>query len=186
MFNKKDNKNKTETADKNKDTIKDEIENIDKNKIEDNKQPEFAIQKIYTKDFSYEAPGTPAIFTEEWKPNVKLDININREKLDDSIYEIILRTTVTATKEDKTFFIVELKQAGIFILKNFTEPQIEQLCSIDCPTILFPYASESISTMITKGGFPPVLLTPVNFNAMYQQHKEQQLLAAESPSKAKH
>jgi preprotein translocase subunit SecB len=157
--------------------------------MSDNKkqaQQEFTIQQIYIKDSSYEAPHTPAVFREEWKPEVKLDININNQKLEDEIYEIAIRLTVTAKKEEKVLFIVEIEQAGIFTLKGFDKQGLEQMFGAFCPTILFPYAREAISTAIAKGGFPPVLLAPVNFDAMYMQHKDQQLLAAESPSKVAH
>jgi preprotein translocase subunit SecB len=158
----------------------------EKIKKEDESPPEFAIQQIYIKDLSYEAPGTPAIFREEWQPEIKLDMHIANEKLDEDTYEIVLRLTVTANKCETILFIAEIKQAGIFGLKGFTTSKLEEMLGAFCPTILFPYAREAISSMIVKGGFPPVFLVPMNFDALYAQHKEQQLLAAESPSKAKH
>jgi preprotein translocase subunit SecB len=157
------------------------------NKIEtEQSSPEFAIQQIYVKDLSYEAPHTPGVFREEWKPEIKLDMNIANEKLDEDTYEILLRLTVTATKDEAVVFIAEIKQAGIFMLKGFAKPKLEEMFGAFCPNILFPYAREAIGSMVVKGGFPPIFLVPINFDALYGQHKEQQLLAAESPSKEKH
>lgn len=135
--------------------------------------PEFAIQQFYVKDLSYEAPHTPQIFREEWQPEVTVDLNIGHVALSDSFHEVTLRVTLTAKKAAKIVFIIEVKQAGIFMLKGFAKTELERLLKTTCPTILFPFAREEISSRIIKGGFPPIHLAPFNFEAQYLQHQVQ-------------
>lgn len=132
----------------------------------------FEIQKIYIKDISFETPNSPKIFTEKWNPKTDVHIQTENSKLDEEndIYEVCIAVTVTATQEETTAFLVEIKQAGIFLIQNFPNEQIGQLLGSYCPNILFPFARESISELISKGGFPQLLLNPVNFEALYQQH----------------
>lgn len=136
--------------------------------------PVFTIQRIYVKDISFETPNAPAIFKEEWKPEVNVDLQTKTDTLEDSTYEVILHLTVTVKMAEKTAFLVEVHQAGIFTLKGFPEQQLGHALGSMCPNILYPYARETISDMVTRGGFPQLLLAPVNFDALYLQHLEQQ------------
>ena len=131
--------------------------------------PQLAIQKIYVKDLSYEAPNTPAVFTEQIEPKVDLQMHNETTPLDENVHEIVLTITVTVKLEDRTVYLVEVKQAGIFTLSGFNEEQLAHVSGTACPNILFPYAREAISDIVTRGGFPPLLLNPVNFDAVYQQ-----------------
>lgn len=135
----------------------------------DQSQHEFGIQRIYVKDISYEAPNTPEIFQTEWTPQVDFDIHTDSQKIGENIYEVALRITLTAKLKDKTAFLVEVKQAGIFIAKGFAKEQLDQMLASFCPNILFPYARELISSTINHGSFPPLYLAPINFDAMYQE-----------------
>lgn len=144
----------------------------------DNSQPnqdtrEFALKRIYVKDISFEAPNSPSIFIEEWKPQSNLNLNSKVNKLENDTYEVVLSVTVTAKDEDKTVFLVEVEQAGIFFLKNFPEMEMGHMLRAYCPNILFPYAREVVSDLVNKGSFPQLLLHPVNFDALYNQHLQQ-------------
>jgi len=144
-------------------------------------QREFALQRIYVKDLSFETPNSPVIFTEEWKPESNLNLNSNVTKLGNNAYEVVLTVTVTTKVGDKTAFLVEVQQAGIFIIKGFAENELGHMLGAYCPNILFPYTREVVSDLVTKGGFPQLLLTPVNFDALYAQHmQEQQKRVAEN------
>ena len=134
----------------------------------------FNIQKIYIKDISFEAPNSPKIFTETWEPNNNLDINTNAHKLADNVYEVVLSVTVTAKLKDDTAYLVEIHQSGIFSLEGFSDTDIHGMLGSFCPNILFPYAREAISDIVTRGGFPQLLLAPINFDALYEQHMQQQ------------
>lgn len=136
--------------------------------------PVFTIQRIYIKDVSYEAPNSPKIFREEWKPEVNVDLQTKTDKIEDDIYDVLLHLTVTVKMGDKTAFLCEVHQAGIFTLKGFPEEQLNHALGSMCPNILYPYAREAISDIVTRGGFPQLLLAPVNFDALYLQHLEQQ------------
>lgn len=137
-------------------------------------QQQFSIQKIYLKDVSFESPNSPAVFTGEWKPEVNVQLNTEIKGLDNNMHEVILSVTVTAKQQDKTAFLVEVKQAGLFQLAGFEQEQLGGMLGAYCPETLFPYAREAISDLVTKGGFPQLLLSPVNFNALYMQHQQQQ------------
>ncbi|EKD45475.1 MAG: hypothetical protein ACD_69C00274G0003 [uncultured bacterium] len=136
-------------------------------------QHEFNIQRIYTKDISYEAPSAPDIFHIEWSPQVDLNLHTDSKKLSEDTYEVILQITVTVKLKDKTAFLVEVKQAGIFTLKNFTTDQIDPMLGSFCPNILFPYARELISETVCRGSFPPLYLAPINFDAFYHEQLQQ-------------
>lgn len=137
-------------------------------------QPEFIIQRVYVKDLSLETPHSPQAFQEEWQPELNLQFTMNTSDIGSDNHEVVLQITVTAKSKDKTLFLVEVKQAGLFTLKGFTEEQNHQVMSITCPTILFPYAREAVSDLVGRAGFPPLYLAPVNFEALYaQQMKEQ-------------
>lgn len=134
--------------------------------------PQLAIQKIYVKDLSFEAPNTPAIFTENIQPQVDVQMHNEAKKLDNDNNEVSLTITVTVKIEDRTVYLVEVQQAGIFMLKGFSDEQMSAVAGTACPNILFPYAREAISDLVIRGGFPPLLLNPVNFDAIYQQEME--------------
>ncbi len=138
------------------------------------KGPVFTIQRIYIKDVSYEAPNSPKIFREDWKPEVNVDLQTKTDTIEDDIYDVILHLTVTVKMGDKTAFLCEVHQAGIFTLKGFPEEQLNHALGSMCPNILYPYAREAVSDIVTRGGFPQLLLAPVNFDALYLQHLEQQ------------
>ncbi len=137
-------------------------------------QPQFALQRVYLKDVSFEAPNSPQVFTKEWKPEVKLDLNTGAKKLDDTHYEVSIKVTVTATNADETAFLVEVDQAGLFVLANIPEDQIRPMLATVCPNILFPYLRENIDNLVIKGGFPALVLAHINFDALYQQRLAQE------------
>ena len=141
---------------------------------DNNPQHEFSIQRVYTKDLSYEAPNTPDIFQIEWAPEVDLDLNTESQKLTENVHEVTLSATVTVKLKDKTAFLVEIKQAGIFVIKGFGEDQLGHILGSFCPNVLFPYARELISETICRGSFPPLYLAPINFDAYYQEQLEKQ------------
>jgi preprotein translocase subunit SecB len=136
--------------------------------------PVFTIQRIYVKDVSFETPHAPEIFREEWKPEVNVDLQTKTNRLEDTIYEVILHLTVTVKMGDKVAFLVEVHQAGIFTLKGFPQDQLSHALGSMCPNILYPYARETISDIVIRGGLAQLLLAPVNFDALYLQHLEQQ------------
>ena len=142
---------------------------------EQNKEnsPHFTIEKIYLKDVSFEAPAAPAVFTEDWAPEINMELNSQGHPINDNVYEVELTITVTAKNKDKTGFLVELKQCGIFAISGMDEANLNGMLGSFCPNILFPYAREAISDLVTKGGFPQLLLAPVNFDALYAQHLQQ-------------
>lgn len=135
---------------------------------------EFALQRIYVKDVSFETPNSPTIFTEEWKPESNLNLNSNVSKLDNDLYEVVLTVTVTTKIGDKTAYLVEVLQGGIFTIRNFPEEEMGHMLGAYCPNILFPYAREVVSDLVSKGSFPQLLLTPVSFDALYAQHMQEQ------------
>lgn len=138
-------------------------------------EKQFAIQKIYTKDISFETPNSPKVFTQEWKPGVDFNLSTNVEPLEqeNGIYEVALTITATVKCNDHVAYLVEVCQAGIFTLMGFEEHEMGPMVGSFCPNILFPYAREAISDLVTRGGFPPLLLAPVNFDALYAQHVQQ-------------
>ncbi|MDQ4147322.1 MAG: protein-export chaperone SecB [Pseudomonadota bacterium] len=145
-------------------------------------QPQFEIQKVYLKDVSFEAPNSPQMFTQGWRPGTKVQLSTALIRLNEDIHEVALSITVTATVGEKTAYLVEVTQAGIFSIKGFADAQMNQLLGAYCPSILFPFAREAIAELIAKGGFPQLLLAPINFDAVYaQQQRSEQ--AADSGAK---
>ncbi len=142
----------------------------EKEQATENTEAHFAIEKIYLKDVSFESPASPAIFTDDWKPEINMDLNSQGQPISDNVYEVELRITVTAKNNDNTAFLVEIKQCGIFSISGMDEANLNGMLGSFCPNILFPYAREAISDLVTKGGFPQLLLSPVNFDAIYAQH----------------
>ena len=153
-------------------------------------QQQFAMQRIYNKDISFESPSTPDIFRKQWQPKVNVDLNTKSDKVDEQgNYEVVLTITITAKVEDDTAFLVEVQQAGIFMITGFEGEDLRRILGTAAPNILFPYARENIDSLCVKGGFPPVMLAPVNFDALYQQalnQAEQQKAAPESGEAATH
>lgn len=135
-------------------------------------QPQFGIQRIYTKDVSFESPNSPDIFRKEWKPQVKLDLNTQTRQLDEGAFEVVLTLTVSAKIEEQTAFLCEVQQAGIFTVSGFPDDTRSQMLGAYCPNILFPYARENVDNAVTKGSFPALMLAPVNFDALYMQNKQ--------------
>ncbi len=146
----------------------------------DAQQAQFAIQRIYIKDVSFEAPNSPAIFRKEWTPEVKLDLDTRSEKLDDNTFEVVLSLTVTATIGQETAFLCEVQQAGIFSVPNLTDPQMAHMLAAFCPNILFPYAREAVSSLVNRGTFPQLNLAPVNFDALFAQYLQQRQAEAQA------
>ena len=145
-----------------------------------NNQPVFSIEKVYVKDLSLEIPNAPGIFLERDQPQVDIQLHHNSTGVEEGVYETTLTVTVTAKTKDKTMFLVEAAQAGIFVARNIPAAELEAVLAIACPNILFPYVREVISETVVRAGFPPVLLAPVNFEAIYQAQREQQPAVAQA------
>ena len=139
--------------------------------MSEQQQPVFAIEKIYVKDLSLEIPNAPNIFLERDTPEINLQLGTKSQGIGEGLYEVLLTVTVTAKIKDKNMFLVEAQQAGIFRIRNIPVGEIEPVLGIGCPNILFPYLREVVSDIVTRAGFPPVILNPVNFEAIYQQKK---------------
>jgi preprotein translocase subunit SecB len=135
---------------------------------------EFVIQKIYIKDSSFESPKAPQIFTEKWQPEINLQINSSFKSVSAGTYEVVLNLTVTAKQGERTAFLAEIQQAGLFTVKGFDSKEFTHLMGSYCPNILFPFARETIAAMVNRGGFPQLLIAPINFEALYAQHVAQQ------------
>lgn len=136
-------------------------------------ETQFMIQRIYIKDFSFEAPNTPAVFQQQWEPELTLDINTQHNQLDKGVYEVILTVTVTVKNQNAIAFLVEVKQAGIFTIQGGPAQQLDHLLGSFCPNILFPYAREAITSQVIHGSFPQLVLAPINFDALYMQQLEE-------------
>lgn len=148
----------------------------------ENKGAEFAIQRMYAKDLSLETPHSPFIFQEEWRPKIDVQLNAATQKLADDVYEVKLSITVTAHLEDKVAFLAEAHQAGVFSIKQLPEAQLNRMLGSFCPNILFPFARELVSDLITRAGFPPLYLAPINFDALYDQQMAQKNNPTEQPT----
>ena len=145
-------------------------------------EKQFSIQKIYMKDLSFETPNAPRIFREKWEPNVDFNLGTNADKLDVNVYEVVLTVTITVKSTELVAYLVEVKQAGIFTMENFSDPELNAMLGSFCPNILFPYAREVVSDLVSKGGFPQLLLAPVNFDALYNQHLQELQQKAATPN----
>ncbi|MFC3122344.1 protein-export chaperone SecB [Agaribacter flavus] len=133
---------------------------------------QFNLQRIFTKDISFETPNSPAIFQMEWKPEVKLDIDTRTTELEKNLYEVVLSVTVTASVQDKTAFLCEVQQAGIFAIGEMPEANKAHTLGSFCPNMLFPYARETVSNLVNRGTFPPLNLAPVNFDAIFAAYMQ--------------
>ena len=148
---------------------------------DEQQQAVFTIEKIYVKDLSLEIPNAPMIFMQRETPQIDVQLHHQGGMLEEGVYETVLTVTVTAKlAEDKTMFLVEVAQAGIFQIRNIPQADLEPVLGVTCPNILFPYVRETISDVVSRAGFPPVLLNPVNFESMYQQQAQQPEAAAET------
>jgi preprotein translocase subunit SecB len=137
-------------------------------------QPGFGIEKIYVKDASLEIPHAPQIFTDRTQPQVSIELGNFAQQIEENIFEVAIKVTVTSKIADKTVFLVEVTQAGIFQISNVPAENIELIVGITCPNILFPYAREAVSDLVVRAGFQPVLLNPINFEALFAQQKQQE------------
>ena len=146
--------------------------------------PAFSIEKIYVKDVSLEVPNAPEIFLEQDSPEVGIQLQIGVKKLSEDAYDVTLTVTVTAKIGEKIVFLIEVGQGGIFRIRNIPEDNMAPLLSIACPNILFPYARETVASLATSAGFAPVVLQPVNFEALYAARAQQEQQAAEAAAPA--
>ncbi len=136
--------------------------------------PRFVIQKIYVKDSSFESPRAPEVFRVEWKPEIDLRVQNDAKRVGENNYEVAISVTATVTINEQTAFLVEVVQAGLFEIRDFSDEDLKSLLGSSCPGILFPYAREAVSDLVSRGGFPQLLLAPVNFDVLYHRHLEQQ------------
>ncbi|MDB6163808.1 MAG: secB [Xanthomonadaceae bacterium] len=140
--------------------------------------PSFTVEKLYIKDVSFEAPGTPQVFNEQGQPQLQMNLNQSVQRLSDEAYEVVLGVTLTCTIADKTAYLAEVKQAGVFGLSGFDEVTLDVMLGTHCPNALYPYARQTISDLITAGGFPPFLLQPINFEALFAEGARQRAAQA--------
>lgn len=151
---------------------------------QDAQESQFIIQRIYLKDVSFEAPNSPAVFTEEWKPETDLDLNTSVNVLAGNNYEVELSLTITVKSADKAAFLVEVKQAGVFFINGYTKDQLNHLLAAYCPNTLFPYAREVIAGLVSKGSFPEMHLSPINFDSLYAKRLQEQSAKNADPKAA--
>lgn len=149
-------------------------------KASDQPSNQFIVQRVYLKDLSFEAPLGASAFVKEWKPSVNQELNTQIDQVAEDAYEVTLQLTITAQLEDEVAFIVEVQQAGIFGITGIEKEHMNQVLNTVCPQILFPYAREVIDSALVKGTFPPLMLPPINFEALYAQNVERQQAEAET------
>ena len=135
---------------------------------------EFGIQRLFVKDLSFEAPNSPGIFLAEWKPEMQIDLHTAATTLESALHEVVLTLSVKVSLKEQVAFLIELQYAGIFSISGFPEDQMRPMLASFCPNILYPYAREVVSDAVARGGFPPLYLAPVNFDALYQQQLERE------------
>ncbi|WP_019411745.1 protein-export chaperone SecB [Pseudomonas psychrophila] len=136
---------------------------------DDDTAPQFSLQRIYVRDLSFEAPKSPVIFRQQWEPSVALDLNTRQKPLEGDFHEVVLTLSVTVKNAEEVAFIAEVQQAGIFLIKNLDQGSMSHTLGAFCPNILFPYARETLDSLVTRGSFPALMLAPVNFDALYAQ-----------------
>lgn len=133
-------------------------------------EKKISIQKIYLKDFSFESPQTPQVFTEgKWEPKTNLNLRSTHSAGKDDLHEVVLTITIETKHEDRTVFLIELQQAGLFYIAGYEKEELSMVAGSFCPNLLYPYAREAVSSIVAKGGFPELLLQPINFDALYAQ-----------------
>ncbi|MFJ5297542.1 protein-export chaperone SecB [Pseudomonas sp. NPDC088368] len=144
--------------------------------------PQFSLQRIYVRDLSFEAPKSPAIFRQEWTPSVSLDLNTRQKQLENDFYEVVLTLSVEVKNGEEIAFIAEVQQAGIFLIKGLDASSMSHTLGAFCPNILFPYARETIDSLVVRGSFPALMLAPVNFDALYAQELQRMQESGETPT----
>lgn len=149
-------------------------------------EAQFMIQRIYVKDSSFEAPHSPACFQQKWEPELSLDLNTQHTQLEAGVYEVVLTVTATVKNQNATAFLVEIKQAGIFSIQGALAEQLDHLLGSFCPNILFPYAREAITSHVIQGSFPQLVLSPINFDALYMQQQQEKQAAANKQNETAH
>lgn len=149
-------------------------------------QKQFGIQKIYVKDLSFETPNSPAVFTQEWKPEINLELNTTASAVAEDVHEVVLSLTVTAKLGDNTAYLAEVQQAGIFSIQGFSKDETQPMLGAFCPGTLYPYARETISDLVARGGFPQLVLAPINFDALYAQQTEKLQAQVANPNQSQH
>lgn len=137
-------------------------------------QKQIVVQKLYLKDFSFESPSSPAVFTtSDWQPKTNLNLRSTHKTISDDTHEVVLTITVEAKHEETTLFLVEIQQAGLFHIAGYAAEELDAIIGSFCPATLFPYAREAISSQVARGGFPEFVLQPINFDALYAESKRQ-------------
>ncbi|MEH6486001.1 MULTISPECIES: protein-export chaperone SecB [Pseudomonas] len=144
--------------------------------------PQFSLQRIYVRDLSFEAPKSPEIFRQEWTPSVEMDLNTRQKSLDGDFHEVVLTLSVTVKNGEEVAFIAEIQQAGIFLIKGLDAASMSHTLGAFCPNILFPYARETLDSLVVRGSFPALMLAPVNFDALYAQELQRIQQAAPDAS----
>jgi len=137
-----------------------------------NNETQFAVQRIYMKDLSFESPKAPQIFQQKWEPAVELSLNTKQNALGGDFHEVVLSLSVTVKTGEEVAFIAEVQQAGIFLIKGLDEAAMHHTLAAFCPNILFPYAREALDNLVIRGSFPALMLAPVNFDALYAQEMQ--------------
>ena len=132
----------------------------------------FSVARVFIKDLSFESKQAPKIFEKQWSPKLNLAVDVSNEKINDKLYEVVLKLSVTVKTDDETAFAIEIQQAGVFVLEGFDEKTVEGVLGSMCPNILFPYARETIDSLAVKGTFPAPMLAPINFDALMEQRKK--------------
>ncbi|MEL6869680.1 MAG: protein-export chaperone SecB [Pseudomonadota bacterium] len=137
-------------------------------------QREVGLRKVYIKDFSFESPGSPAVFSKpDFRPNTNMNLRTSNSKVDDDLYEMVLTITLDAKQDDETAFLVELQQAGLFVIRGYDQVELATILGSFCPATLFPYAREVISSSVQRGGFPDLLLQPIDFDALFRRSQQE-------------
>jgi len=144
----------------------------------DGQQGQFGVQKIYMKDMSFETPHSPQIFQEQWSPAVNMDVSNSASALNEKTFEVVLSVTITVKSGEQPVYLAEVQQAGIFHIEGFPREAINRILATICPNILFPFAREVVADLVMRGGFPQLLLAPMNFEALYAQHLKQEAAKA--------
>ncbi|MBS0575436.1 MAG: protein-export chaperone SecB [Proteobacteria bacterium] len=144
--------------------------------------PQFMVHKLYLKNVSYEAPGVPAAFQEQAMPQLQLNLNQKVGRFEPDMYEVSLSITLTCTINDKTAYLAEVEQAGIFGLIGFDDASLDMMLGSHCPNVLFPYARQALGDLVAHGGFPPFLLQPINFEAVYGEQLRRRMEQAQQPA----
>lgn len=145
-------------------------------------EAQFTLEKIYVKDLSFEVPNAPAVFNETGQPDLQMNINQRVQRLNEGAFEVVLGITLTCKIQDRTAYLAEVQQAGVFGLAGFEEGALDVMLGTHCPNILYPYARQTIGDLITAGGFPPFLLQPINFEALYAEGLRQRNAAQQDAS----